>query len=230
MKCLDVDVWSDIACPWCYVGKRRLESARASFAHPERVRVRWRAFELDPAAPRSAGEMGPYAERLAKKYGMSRAEGEKRLRHLTELAAIEGLELRFDRIRPTNTFDAHRLVALARTRGVEDLAQERLMRAYFTDGLAVADPGVLAGLGDEMGLDRNDVHDVLASDAYSGEVRRDEDRARQLGISGVPFFMLGQHLAVSGAQPSSTLAAALEEAWTDPPGAAPPEGLTPSTH
>ncbi|MGA3122309.1 MAG: DsbA family oxidoreductase [Polyangiaceae bacterium] len=224
MTSLDVQVWSDIACPWCYVGKRRLEAAQAGFAHRDAVHVRWRAFELDPAAPRVRDATGPYAERLAKKYGMSKAQAEQRLRHLTEIAAAEGLDLRFDRIRPGNTFDAHRLIALARSRGFEDAAKERLMRAYFTDGLAIGDPSVLVALGEQVGLDGAEVHDALASDAYSEEVRADEELARDLGVSGVPFFVLGERLAVEGAQPSTTLTAALDQAWAEGPGAPRSEG------
>jgi predicted DsbA family dithiol-disulfide isomerase len=215
MKSLDVHVWSDIACPWCYVGKRRLETALAAFAHRDAVQVRWRAFELDPAAPRIRASELPYAERLAKKYGSSVQQAEQRLAHLAEIAGAEGLDLRFDRIRPGNTFDAHRLIALARARGVEGAAKERLMHAYFTDGLAVGDPGVLVRLGEEIGIGGAEVRDTVASDAYSEEVRADEELAHNLGISGVPFFVMGERLALSGAQAPSVLGEALEQAWTE---------------
>jgi predicted DsbA family dithiol-disulfide isomerase len=224
MKSLDLHVWSDIACPWCYVGKRRLEKALAAFAHRDAVHVRWRAFELDPTAPRVRDWAVPYAERLAKKYGSSVQQAEQRLRHLTEIAGAEGLDIRFDRIRPGNTFDAHRLIALARARGFEDAAKERLMHAYFTDGLAVGDPGVLVRLGEEIGIDRAEVHDMVASDSYSEEVRGDEELARDLGISGVPFFVMGGRLALSGAQPPSVLGEALEQAWAEGAAADPPDG------
>jgi predicted DsbA family dithiol-disulfide isomerase len=219
MTPLEVQVWSDIACPWCYVGKRRLETALAAFSRRDAVSVRWRAFELDPTAPPVREATGPYAERLAKKYRMSTAQAEQRLRQLTEVAAVEGLELRFDRIRSGNTFDAHRLIALARAGGLEGAAKERLMRAYFTDGLAVGDPSVLVQLGEEIGIPGATVHDMLASDLHSEEVRADEKLAHELGISGVPFFVLGGRLAVSGAQPAAVLGAAFEQAWAEGQGA-----------
>jgi len=226
MKPLQVQVWSDIACPWCYVGKRRLATALAAFTHRDDANVRWRAFELDPTAPRVRDEGGPYAERLARKYGMSRVEADERLRHLTDVAAAEGLRIAFDSIRPGNTFDAHRLIAFARTRGLEDAAKERLMRAYFTEGRSVGDRGVLAELGEEVGIPGADVADVLAGDAFSVDVRVDEKLARDRGISGVPFFVVGERLAVSGAQPASVLAAALERAWAEGPGAPRPAGAS----
>jgi predicted DsbA family dithiol-disulfide isomerase len=224
MTSLDVHVWSDVACPWCYVGKRRLETALAAFAHRDAVHVRWRAFELDPTAPRVRDSAAPYAERLAKKYGSSVQQAEQRLRHLTDIASADGLDIRFDRVRPGNTFDAHRLIALARAGGFEDAAKERLLRAYFTDGLAVGDPRVLVRLGEEIGIAGAEVHDMLASDQYSEDVRADEELAHALGISGVPFFVMGERLALSGAQAASVLGEALEQAWSEGTAVDPPDG------
>ena len=219
MKRLRVDVWSDVVCPWCYIGKRRLEAALALFAHRDTVDVVWRAFELNQAAPRLTDGSGSYAARLAKKYGFSVAEAETKLRQMTDVAAAEGLDFRFDRIKPGNTFDAHRVLHLAAGRGVQGAVKERLLRAYMTEGEAIGDPEVVARLAAEAGLDVNDVRAVLASDAYSREVRADEREAQALSVTGVPFFVFGQRYAVSGAQPAQVHLGALEQAWRDISGA-----------
>src|SRR5882724_10552249 len=143
MKKLRVDVWSDIVCPWCYVGKRRLEAALARFAHRDAVEVVWHAFELDPRAPAVTEARVPHAERLARKYGMSVEQAEARTRQLVDLGAADGLDFRFDRTRPGNTFHAHRLLHLAAEEGVQDQAKERLLRAYFTEGEPIGDLEVL---------------------------------------------------------------------------------------
>ena len=215
MTKLRVDVWSDIACPWCYVGKRRLEVALAQFPRRDAVEVVWRAFELDPAAPRVRDAGVSYAERLSKKYGSGVAQAEAMVRGMTDVAAADGLDFRFDRIRPGNTFDAHRLLHLAYERGAQDAVKERFLRAYMTEGEAIGDPDVLSRLSREAGLDADDVAAVLATDAYAREVRNDEDEARALGISGVPFFVLGGRYGVSGAQPAEVLLRALEQAWAE---------------
>ena len=212
---LDVQVWSDIACPWCYVGKRRLEAALARFAHREAVRLTWRSFELDPSAPRMREPVVPYAERLAKKYGTAVAQAEGRIRQLTDVAATDGLELRFDRIRPGNTFDAHRLLHLAAERGLQNALKERFLRAYLTEGEAIGDPETLARLASLEGLAPDEVRGVLTTDAYARGVRADEERAHALGIHGVPFFVVGRRYALSGAQPAEVILGALDRAWTE---------------
>jgi predicted DsbA family dithiol-disulfide isomerase len=214
-KNLRIDVWSDIACPWCYVGKRRLEAALAKFPHREAVEVVWRAFELDPSAPRERDNKVSYAERIAKKYGSSVTEADGMITRMTDVAAADGLDFRFDRIRSGNTLDAHRVIHLARAHGKQDAVKERLLRAYMTEGEAIGDPEVLVRLAAEAGLDPEEVRAMLASDAEVKEVRADEDEARQLGISGVPFFVLGGKYAVSGAQPTEVLLGALTRAWED---------------
>jgi predicted DsbA family dithiol-disulfide isomerase len=213
MKKIRVDVWSDIACPWCYVGKRRLETALAQFAHRDDVEVVWRAFELDPSAVRAEG---PYAARLARKYGSTVEMAEGRLRAMADTGAKDGIEFRFDRIRPGNTFTGHRLLHLAADRGVQDALKERLLRAYMTEGDDIADPGVLVRLASEAGIDPDEARAVVSGDAYAKEVREDESEARQLGISGVPFFVIGRY-GVSGAQPAGALLQVLEKAWTEAP-------------
>lgn len=215
MQRLRIDVWSDIACPWCYVGKRRLEAALARFPRRDAVTLVWRSFELDPAGPRTAEPGGSIAARLARKYGTGLAQADLMLRRMTATAAADGIDMRFDRLRPGNTFDAHRLLHRAHEHGRQDALKERLFRAYFTDGEAIGDPGVLARLAGEAGLDVAEARDVLASDAHARDVRADEEQARRLGVTGVPFFVLGGRHGVSGAQPSDVLLTALATAWAE---------------
>jgi predicted DsbA family dithiol-disulfide isomerase len=217
MKKLRIDVWSDIVCPWCYVGKRRLEAALAQFPQREAVEVVWRAFELDPSAPAVRDERVPYAERLARKYGTSVDQAQKMIDRMTEVAAADGLDFRFDRIRSGRTFDAHRLLHLAAERGLQDALKERLLRAYMTEGAAIGDPKTLVRLASEAGLDADEAERVLASDAYAAEVRSEEDDARDLGVTGVPFFVIGGRYAVSGAQPAEVLLGAVTAAWNELP-------------
>jgi predicted DsbA family dithiol-disulfide isomerase len=215
---LRIDIWSDIACPWCYVGKRRLEQALTGFRHQvegAEVEVVWRAFELDPSAPRVRDTQQSYAERLARKYGTTPAQAQAMIDRMVDTAAGDGLALRFDHIRPGNTFDAHRLLHLAHERGLQDALKERLLRAYLTEGQAIGEPEVLAPLAREVGLDEREVADLLAGDRYAAEVRQDEAIARELGITGVPFFVLAGRLGVSGAQPADVLRGALDRAWRE---------------
>ncbi len=217
MKKLRVDVWSDIACPWCYVGKRHLEQALERFPHRDDVQVVWRAFELDPSAPRELDKRIDYAERLAKKYRSPRQEAEQMIRRMTETAAWDNLEFRFDRIRPGNTFDAHRVIHLAHDRHKQDAVKERFLRAYLSEGESIGDPETLVRLAGEAGLDPEEVRATLASDAYTEQVRDDESEAAELGIGGVPFFIVGGRYAVSGAQPAEILVRALTLAWKELP-------------
>jgi len=214
-KKLRIDVWSDIACPWCYVGKRRLEAAIAKFPHAASVEVVWRAFELDPSAPRERDTTMSYAARLGKKYGTSEPEAKRMIDRMTETARADGLDFRFDHIKSGNTFDAHRVLHLAAKRGKQDAVKERFLRAYMTEGEPIGDPETLVRLAAEAGLDGEQVRAALATDAYADEVREDENEARELGISGVPFFVVGGVYAVSGAQPTEVLLRALNQAWAD---------------
>ena len=205
-----VDIWSDIACPWCYVGKRRFEAALARFPAYSTVEVVWRAFELDPAAPRVREKSSSYAARLAKKYGVPLARAEAMISHMTDVAAAEGLDFHFERVQSGNTFDAHRLLHLAGERQKQDALKERLLRAYFTEGEPIGEPEALARLASQVGLDSDEVLATLASDALTREVRADEDQASSLGISGVPFFVFDSRYGVSGAQPADVLLQVLE--------------------
>ena len=218
---MHVEIWSDIACPWYYVGKRRFEAALAAFDGRDGVEVTWRSFELDPAAEEHAGDR---ADLLAEKSGMTREQASARLASLAELAGGEGLTLRFDLTRGGNTFDAHRLVHLAAVHGLQDAVEERLLAAYHSEGASIGDPAVLRRLAVEAGLAEDDVAEVLAGNRYAAEVREDERLGRALGITGVPFFVVDRGFGAAGAQAPETLLELLirarEAAAAEPPQAA----------
>jgi predicted DsbA family dithiol-disulfide isomerase len=208
---VDIEIWSDVVCPWCYIGKRRFERAVASFGHPGEVTVTYRSFELDPNAP--AQRTGTHAEHLARKYGMTIAQAEQANQQMTQRAAADGLEFRFDIIRGGNTFDAHRLLHLAKDHGLQPEMKERLLRATFTEGLPIADKPTLVRLATEAGLPAAQA--VLDGDAYTGAVRADEQQAARYGITGVPFFVADGKYAISGAQPPEVLLQLLRRAYAE---------------
>ena len=208
MAPLTVEIWSDVVCPWCYIGKRRFEAALADFPHE--VETVWRSFELDPGAPATREHTA--TAHLAAKYGMSVEQAQASHAQMTELAAAEGLEYHFETARGGNSFDAHRLIHLAAAHGLQAEAQERVMRAYFTEGVAIGDREQLVALAADLGLDADESRGVLESDAYADAVREDEHLAQRIGIQGVPFFVLGRRYGVSGAQPAEILVQALEKA------------------
>jgi predicted DsbA family dithiol-disulfide isomerase len=208
---MHVEIWSDIACPWCYVGKRRFEAALAAFPHRDDVTVTWRSFELDPSAPAELDH--DLATHLAQKYGRTREQALQMQAQMTEAAAADGLDLRFDRARGGSTFDAHRLVHLAALHGLQDAMKERLLRAYFTEGELVGDQQTLERLGVEVGLPAEEVREVVMTDRHAEDVREDERTAASLGIHAVPCFVVDRGVAVSGAQPPELLGKLLAHAW-----------------
>ena len=210
---MQIEIWSDIACPWCYIGRRRFETALAQFEHRDQVEIIWRSFQLDPNAPREFN--GSIYEMLAKKYNMSREKSEAMHAHVTELAAQEGLEYNFDIAHPVNSFDAHRLLHFALHHGVQSEMKERIQRGYFTEGVVVSDHDTLVRLAVDVGLDAEETRAMLASDQYAAEVRADIQRARMFGIQGVPFFAVDEKYGVSGAQPAEVFKQTLERAWAD---------------
>ena len=210
---MKVEIWSDVVCPWCYVGKRRFESALDAFPHKEGVEVVWRSFELDPNAPRV--REGAVIDHLAAKYGVSHEEAQAMQQRVVEAAAAEGLELRFDRARGGNTFDAHRLLHLAAAHGLQGELKERLLRAYFSDGRPVGDAAALRDVAVEAGLAAGEVDDVLGSDRYGDAVRADEAEARALGAGAVPFFVIDRAYGLSGAHPAQVFTNMLERAWAE---------------
>ncbi|TXS51091.1 DsbA family oxidoreductase [Streptomyces sp. t39] len=209
-----VEIWSDIACPWCYIGKARFEKGLAAFAHREHVEVVHRSFELDPGRPR--GEVAPVVDMLAKKYGRTREEALAMEEHVASNARAEGLGYRTEGRDHGNTFDIHRLLHLAKARGRQDALLDLAYRANFAEERSVFDAAVLARLGVEAGLDEAEVNAVLADpSAYADDVRADESEAAGLGATGVPFFVLDRRYGLSGGQPAEVFTQALEQAWKD---------------
>ncbi len=210
---MHVDIWTDVVCPWCYLGKRRLERALESFNGADEVTVTYHSFELDPTMP--PGITTPTVEMLASKYHMSPAQAEQAQRQMEERAAGDGLTFRMNGLVSGNTRDAHRLLQLARVRGRQAELVERLQRAYFSEQGSIFDHPSLADLATEAGLDADEVARVLATDEYGNAVDADEEMARSLGATGVPFFVVGRRYAFSGAQSPETIAEVLERASAD---------------
>jgi predicted DsbA family dithiol-disulfide isomerase len=210
---MQVEIWSDVVCPWCYLGKRRFEQALDNFSHADEVDVVYRSFELDPSAP--ADDLTPVVDVLASKYGMTPQQAQDAQRQMEQRAAEDGLTFRMSGLRRGNTRDAHRLLHLAKARGRQAELMERLHRAYFTDQESIFDHESLTRLAAEAGLDPDEAAKVLASDDYGDEVSQDEMTASALGATGVPFFVIDRRYGVSGAQPAETMTRALEHAWSE---------------
>jgi predicted DsbA family dithiol-disulfide isomerase len=210
---VNIEIFSDVVCPWCAIGKRRFEVALERFAHRDEVEVVWRAFELDPGAPALAE--GDLASHLASKYAMTKEQAIESQERLTAMAAEEGLEFHFGRARRANTFDAHRLLHHALEVGRQDALKDRLFKAYFRDGEVISEQATLVRLAEEVGLDGAKASEVLESGRYADEVRADEADARALGITGVPFFVIDRHFGISGAQNPDSILQVLDQAWAD---------------
>jgi predicted DsbA family dithiol-disulfide isomerase len=216
---LMVHIWSDIACPWCYVGKRHLEAALHQFAHAAQTQLIWHAFELDPSAPKQSAAEPSYVERLARKYGTSTTQAQHMIDRMTERGRAVQIDFRFANVQFCNTFDAHRLLKLALEEGAAPSAStqtvltERLFAAYMTEGELISDKDTLLRLAREVGLNEEEAYTTLHTDAFFDDVRADELAARRLGVTGVPFFVLGRY-GVAGAQPPDVLLSVLEQAWT----------------
>jgi predicted DsbA family dithiol-disulfide isomerase len=214
---LKVEIWSDVVCPWCYIGKRRFESALERFEHRDQIEVEFHSFELNPQA--EADEGTGLDERLARKYGMDIERARALNARVAEAAAGEGLQFRLDIARPGNTFDAHRLIHLAAAEGrqgaMQNAMKERLLAAYFTEGRVIGDRDTLLELAAEAGVVPERARRVLESDDYAAEVRADEREAGELGITGVPFFVINRRYGVSGAQPADLMLQALGQAWEE---------------
>lgn len=213
---MKIEIWSDVVCPWCYIGKRRIESALAEFAHADEVEVHWRSFQLDPGAPTEPTE--GTATMLARKYGQS-PEGAKQMQDRVEaVAAEEGLVYRLADTLHLNTVDAHRVIHLAHQQGGIELqgrVKEALLEAYFTHARNVADHRVLREVADATGLDPARVDEVLGSREFEQEVWADIEQAQAYGASGVPFFVIDQKYGVSGAQPTEVFTQVIEKAWSE---------------
>jgi len=210
---MQVEIWSDVVCPWCYLGKRRFEQALAAFEHRDDVQVTYRSFELDRTRP--AGVTAPTVQVLASKYGISEQQAEQAQRQMEERAAGDGLVFKMEGLHSGNTRDAHRLLQLAKARGRQPELMERLHSAYFTEQTSIFDHDSLTTLAVETGLDKDEVARVLASDEYSAEVDIEEATARDLGVTGVPFYVIDRRYGISGAQPAETITQVLEKAWAE---------------
>lgn len=213
-----IDVWSDVVCPWCAIGRARWVAALADFPHRDLVHIRWRSFELDPGAPREYP--GPLADKLAAKYRVSVEQARDMYRQMMEVGAGDGLDFRFDRARSGNTFDAHRLLHHAAQAGgplLQDRLKERLFRAYLTDGEPIGDHQALARVAGDAGLVAEEAAAVLAGDSYAVDVRADEREAADHGITAVPFSVIDDTYALPGAQPVGALRRVLDKAWAARP-------------
>ncbi len=206
-----VDIWSDIVCPWCYIGKRRFEAALARFDHADDVEVRWHSYELNPDAP--AEGSAPLLEFFSRYKGIPESEAAEMFDHVTEVAATEGLHFRFDIAKRGNTFDAHRLLHFAERRDLGEELAEHLFSAYFEHGAVVNDHDTLQRLAEEVGLDAHEVRAVLAGDAHAQDVSSDIAQAAAYGISGVPFFVVDGRFGISGAQGPDGILQTLDHAW-----------------
>ena len=205
---MKIEIWSDVVCPWCYIGKRRLEAALQKLECD--AEVRWRSFELDPDAPR-VPELS-LVESLAQKYGTTEQRAESMIEQMTDTARKEGLEFDLKNALPGNTLDAHRLLHFARERDVQGAMKERLLSAYMTECRPIAERSELAALAADVGLEAEEVSAMLESDAYVDEVRADESRAQRQGVRGVPYFLIDGRIEISGAQPVKVLCERLRAA------------------
>ncbi|ASN07187.1 DsbA family oxidoreductase [Virgibacillus necropolis] len=210
---MKIDVYSDFGCPFCYIGKRRLELALEQFSNKDKVTITYKSYELDPNAETNPDKT--IHELLAGKYGMSVEKAKQSNENLANQAAELGLTYRFDTMQPTNTFDAHRLAKYAEKQGKGKEMTERLLQAYFTDSLHIGDYETLTKLAVEVELDSAAVLDVLESTDYAKAVRGDEQEAQQVGVQGVPFFVFNEKYAVSGAQPPDVFSEVIEKVWEE---------------
>src|SRR5512141_731245 len=207
---MQIEIWSDVICPWCYIGKRRFEKALADFPHKDKVQVIWRSFELDAQAPRQ--REGTLVELLAHKYGVTTQKAAEMNMHVTALAREIGLEYHLSEARPGNTFDAHRLLHYAASKQLGNRATERIMHGYFSESLPVGDRSALAHLAPDFDIPETEARALLESDEYAKEVRADEARAAEFRITGVPFFVFDEKSGISGAQSVEVFSRALHQA------------------
>ncbi|MCG2614973.1 DsbA family oxidoreductase [Terrimonas sp. NA20] len=210
---MKIEIWSDIMCPFCYIGKRHFEKALENFEGKDDVQVEWKSFQLNPDMKTEPGKS--INEYLAEHKGWSIEQARQANQYVTGMAAKAGLTYDMERAVVANSFDAHRLIQLAKASGRGDEMEERLFKAYFTEGKNIGDPGTLAELAADAGLDKQRAEEVLKGREFAEAVDRDIYEAQQIRVSGVPFFVLNDRYAVSGAQPAETFAGALEQAWKE---------------
>ncbi|MEP6626844.1 MAG: DsbA family oxidoreductase [Ginsengibacter sp.] len=210
---MNINIWSDVRCPFCYIGKRKFEMALEKFPHKDKVNVSWQSFELDPnLETRTDVNAIDYISNVK---GISREDAEGMHLHVTQVAKEVGLDFSFDKAVVANSFNAHRLIQFAKVHQKGNEVEEALFKAHFIEGKNIDDTHTLVAIGMSIGLEEKEVREVLASDAYSKEVKSDERQAQKMGIGGVPFFVLNNKYGVSGAQSPETFLEVLEESWKD---------------
>lgn len=208
---LKIEIWSDVMCPFCYIGKRRIENALDQFPNKEHVEIEWKSFQLDPTTKSQPGK-STY-DYLAERYGRDRQWSIEMHNNIVQQAKADGLEYNFDKAIIANSFDAHRLSHLAKKHGVGNALEELIFKAYFTEGKDVADHNTLIDLGISVGLDATEISAMLNSDLFADAVQKDIAEAQQIGVSGVPFFVMDRKYAVSGAQPLEVFTETLQKTW-----------------
>jgi len=210
---MKIEIWSDFACPFCYIGKKRFEQALSEFTHNKHVEVIYKAYQLNPNAPKKME--GTAYEAFAKGHSTTVAQAKDRFKMFTENAKTAGLVYNYDQIQMTNTFDAHRVAKWANQFGKEDALTNRLMKAYFTDGLNLADHQTLANLVSELGMNKDEALTVLSSNQYKDQVLAEIQESRTIGVQGVPFFVLNRKYGISGAQQKEYFLNALNQIWSE---------------
>jgi predicted DsbA family dithiol-disulfide isomerase len=214
-KQMKVEIWSDIMCPFCYIGKRNYETALRQFADSNGIELVWHSFQLDPTIPANPQNKHNVYQYLADRKGMSYEQSVKMHENVVATAKAAGLTYNFEKAIIANSFEAHRLIQMAKSKGLGDAAEERLFYAYFTEGKDVGDPATLMQLGKDIGLSEAEVQEALSNDHYAQQVQRDIAEAQQIGVRGVPFFVFNRKYAVSGAQPPEAFLQALNKSFAE---------------
>lgn len=221
-----IEIWSDVVCPFCYIGKRHFEAALRQFQHASELQIIWKSFLLAPEAPEEReGPLLSYAEVLAQRKGFSAEQVAGMFQHVTGMARAAGLDFHLEKAVATSTLRAHRLIQAAQAKGLGDTMEETLFKAFFTDGKDIGDLETLIELGEQAGLSEAEAKAAFTDDRFAQAVARDVEEARQLGISGVPFFVLDRKYGVSGAQPVEVFSQSLEKAFSDWRAQHPEKGL-----
>ncbi len=210
---MKVKIWSDVRCPFCYIGKKKFENALADFSGKDQVEIEWKSYQLDPTLKTDPNLNT--LEYFMKTKNISESQAREMFKGATQMAAEVGLDFNLEASVLANSFMAHRLIQLAKSKGVDNEAEEALFKAHFIEGKNIDDPKVIEEIATSIGINSNEVKDMLASDAFGYEVKQDEMEARNIGVRGVPFFVIDDKYAISGAQPSEVFLQTLQKAWEE---------------
>lgn len=210
---MKIEIWSDVMCPFCYIGKKNLEEALSHYEHKDHIDVIWKSYQLDPTVPEQNDES--YIGYLSKRRNVTEEQGKAMLKQVEDMAKSVGLEYHFDKAVMTNSFNAHRLIQLAKEKGKANDMEERLFKAYFTEGKDIANKSVLDQLGNDIGLTSEEIETAFSDDKYAYEVKKDINEAMEIGVTGVPFFVADRKYGVSGAQPASELLKMIDQSYTE---------------